>query len=328
MKFDLNSIDNKRDYYLITIIVIILSFTALIKDKYILDIFISTLYVCIVASAWNIFSGYTGLMSLGHSIFIGIGQYTSTLIFINLSISPWIGVFIGAIFAVFISFFVGIMTFKLKHYYFALSTIALNTIMHVLAIKLDNITGGSVGINIPFRPSFTNMIFKNYQSYLIMFLILLFFVLISTKYIEQSKLGINLKAIKEDDIAAASMGINVLKTKLITLSISAFFTSITGTLFVQYTLFVDPEGAFSLELSIKAAMLSLIGGIGTLFGPLLGGVILGPIERFLRSWLGSTYSGVYLIIYGILIIIVVYAMPNGLYGKLTEIINKIKKKDF
>jgi len=319
--------NKKRDYYICIIVTIILAFAIFIKDKYILDIFITTLYICIIASAWNIMCGYTGLISLGHAVFAGLGQYTSTILFLKFSVSPWIGMFAGAIIAMFFAFFIGVLTLRLKHYFFTLATIALGTIVLVLAVKFDKLTGGSVGLSIPFRPSLGNMMFKAYQSYYILFLFLLFTVLIVTAYINRSRLGMSLIAIREDEVAASSLGVNLLKSKVIALCISAFFTSIAGTLFVQYSLFVDPEGAFNLELSIKAAMLSLIGGAGTIFGPLLGGAILGPIETFLRGWLGSTFSGAYLIIYGILIIFVVLVMPNGILGAMMNInYNKMKKQ--
>jgi len=318
--------NKKSDYRICIFVTIVLMFAIFIKDKHILDIFITTLYISIIASAWNIMCGYTGLISLGHAVFVGLGQYTPTILFLKFSVSPWIGMFAGAIIAIFFAFLIGVLTLRLKHYFFSLATIALGTIMHVLAVKFDNLTGGSVGLSIPFRPSLENMMFKEYQSYYLLFIFLLFAVLMVTAYINKSRLGINLVAIREDEVAASSLGINLLKNKVIALCISAFFTSIAGTLYVQYSLFVDPEGAFSLELSIKAALLSLIGGAGTIFGPLLGGAILGPTETFLRGWLGSTFSGAYLIIYGILIIFVVLVMPNGILGAITNIVyNKTKK---
>lgn len=131
---------------------------------------------------------------------------------------------------------------------------------------------------------------------------------------------------REDDMAASSLGVNLLTNKIVALCISAFFTSLAGTIYTQYTLFLEPLGSFSLVTSQKAAILSIVGGSGTIFGPLLGGLILGPTEIFLRGWLGSTFQGAYLAIYGILLVVVVLVMPQGIVGTIKGRMAKKKEK--
>jgi branched-chain amino acid transport system permease protein len=224
--------------------------------------------------------------------------------------------FAGTIVAMILAFFVGLLALRLKSFFFSLSTIALVTIFQVLAVKFDGITGGSIGISIPYEPSFKNMIFKEYKPSLILFILLLLLVLLTTVYISKSKLGANLVAMRENDIAAASLGVNLLKNKITALCISAFYTSLAGTIYTQYTLYIDPVGSFNLVTSQKAAILTIVGGSGTIFGPLLGGLILGPTEILLRGWLGSTFQGAYLVIYGLLLVFVVLVMPNGIVGAI------------
>lgn len=200
----------KKDYLFVFGIVAILALGLFfIDNKYLLDILITTIYFfCVIAGAWNIMCGYAGQLSLGHVVFMGVGQYTSTILFVRLGISPWIGMFAGTIVAMILAFFVGLLALRLKSFFFSLSTIALVTIFQVLAIKLDWLTGGSVGISIPYEPSFANMIFfKEYKPSLALFLLLLLAVLLTTAYISKSKLGANLVAMREDDMAASSLGL-------------------------------------------------------------------------------------------------------------------------
>ena len=316
-------IANKNRDYLICAITILILLTGLLSDnKYTLDILITMVYFCTIASAWNIMCGYTGQLSLGHGAFLGLGQYTSTLLFTKMDISPWLGMLAGGLMAMLLAGLVGILALRLKGPFFALATIALTTILEIFAVKFDNITGGSVGITIPFKPALANMIFKEYHPTYFLFVCLLAVVLVTTILISRSRLGLNLIAIRENDLTAASLGINVFRNQLYALLISSFFTGVVGTLYAQYVLFIDPAGSFSVVVSEKAALISIIGGAGTVFGPLIGGILLAPTEIFLRTWLGSTYQGAYLIVYGVLLIFVILTIPNGIAGTISAYIKK------
>ena len=166
------------------------------------------------------------------------------------------------------------------------------------------------------------MIFKDYQPTYCLFVCLLAVVLFTTVYIKRSRLGTNLIAIRENDQTASSLGINVFKNQLYALLISAFFTGVVGTLYAQYVLFINPAGSFSTVVSEKAAIISIIGGSGTVFGPLIGGILLAPTEIFLRTWLGSTYQGAYLIVYGALLIVVILTVPDGIVGTYGKFVKK------
>ncbi len=308
----------RKDYLIIIGLIIASLLGLLVENKYTIDIMITTLYFTAIAGAWNIMCGYAGSLSLGHVAFMGVGQYTTVILFTKMGMSPWITMIIGAIVSMILALFIGMLALRLKSFYFSLSTIAVTVILQIFALRLTDLTGGAVGITVPYEPSFMNMIFSNSKVNYMLFVALVGSILLLTAFINKSKLGSNLIAIREDDIAAASLGINIYANKIYALLISAVFTSLAGSLYTMYTLFIDPFGSFNTVISQKAAIITIIGGSGTVFGPFIGGVILGPMEIFLRTWLGSTYQGAYLIIYGVILVLVVLFIPNGIYGTLKQ----------
>jgi branched-chain amino acid transport system permease protein len=303
---------------------ILLAFSIFIKDQYWLDIIITTVLMAAMAGAWNIVGGYAGLLSLGHATFFGIGSYTSTLLFLKMGVSPWFGMFFGAAFSMIAAYIIGILTIRLKGPFFALVTLALSQILEIVTIKFGSFTGGSNGLNIPFQPKWQNMIFQNYQIYLVLFIVLLAAVIFTSIYIENSRFGSNLIAIRENEQAATSLGVNAFQNKLRALLLSSFFTSLGGSLYAQYILFIDPTTSFSINYSTKFVILTIIGGMGTIIGPILGGIILTPFEIFVRAWLGSTFQGAYLLIYGIILIIVILLVPEGIVVKVKRLIGRRK----
>lgn len=315
-----------RDYVVLGAILIICLLGLLTDNKYRQDILITVLYYATLAAAWNIMCGYAGQLSLGHVAFLGIGQYTSVLLYTRLGITPWISLFLGTVSAMLLALFIGVFALRLRGPFFSLSTIAVTTILQIFAVKLDWLTNGSSGITIRFNPAFKNMIFHSYKPYYFMFICLLGVILAVTAYIDRSKLGSDLVAMRENDLAASSLGINLFRTKVVALMISAFFTSLAGSLYAQYVLFINPAGAFNTVISQKAAILSIVGGAGTVFGPLIGSVILTPMEIFLRAYLGSTYQGAYLVVYGVLLIAVVLLIPEGIVGTVKHAIDKHKMR--
>lgn len=314
----MKKLTKRKDYLAIVIILIVFLLSLFVKDKYQLDVFITTLYFTAIACAWNIMCGFTGNLSLGHASFMGVAQYTMVILYMRAGISPWISMLLGVTLSIVLALFIGVLSLRLKTFYFTLATIALTVIFMLLSIKFDGLTGGSVGITVKYRPGFLNMTFTDSRVYLFMLIILTVAILLFTAYMSKAKLGSNLVAIREDDVAAASLGINVFKNKVIALVISAAFTALAGCIYMMYVLFIDPTSAFNTILSNKAAILTIIGGSGTVFGPLIGGLILGPTEIYLRSLLGSTYQGAYLIIYGVILVCVVLFIPHGIFGTIKD----------
>jgi branched-chain amino acid transport system permease protein len=265
--------------------------------------------------AWNLIGGYAGQISLGHVIFFGTGAYTSTLLLMKLGVSPWAGMLAGGGLSVLISFIIGWPCFKLAGHYFAIATIAIAEIAQVVMLNWDW-AGAAVGLTLPILPeAFINFEFHSSKLpyYYIAFGIFLA-VLGVTFLVDRSKLGYYFKAIKGDLEAAKSIGVNVIKYKFIALAISAFFTSICGSFYAQYVLFIDPDSVFVMSISIIACLIATLGGVGTVWGPVIGAFILIPISEMTRIYLGGGGKGTDLIIYGLLIMIISIYQPFGVIG--------------
>ena len=269
-----------------------------------------------LATAWNIIAGYCGQIALGQAVFFGIGAYTSSLLYTRVGLTPWAGMIGGVILAVLVSQVVGYPVFRLRGHYFAIATIAVGEIVQALIINWDAIGGGR-GVFLPIkRPdSFLNFQFhtsKAYYYYIALGLLLL--ALGITRWIEGSRRGYYFRAIREDQDAAAALGVNVAREKLRALAISAGLTAMGGTFWAQYLLFIDPESVFPLSLSILICLVAVLGGVGTLWGPLLGAAVLVPLQEGTRVMLGGTGKAIDLLIYGALIIVISVAQPGGLMG--------------
>jgi len=274
--------------------------------------------------AWNMIGGYAGQISLGHALFFGIGAYTSTLMLMKLGASPWVGMLVGGILSIGVSFIIGYPCFKLAGHYFAIATIAIGEIAQVWMLNWDW-AGAAVGLTLPILPeSLINLEFHSTKApYYYIAFGLLILGLLATYGIDRSKLGYYFKAIKGDLEAARSLGINVTKYKFYALALSAFFTSICGSFYAQYVLFIDPDSVFPLMLSVVVCLVATLGGVGTIWGPVIGAFILIPISEFTRIYLGGGGKGTDLVIYGLLIIIISVYQPFGVIG----IAKRFRKKE-
>ena len=274
--------------------------------------------------AWNLIGGYAGQISLGHAIFFGIGAYTSSLMLMKLWISPWVGMLMGGIFSVIVAFIIGYPCFKLAGHYFAIATIAIGEIAQHWMLNWDW-AGAAVGLTLPILPeSLINLEFHSSKApYYYIALGILTLAILFTYFVDRSKLGYYFKAIKGDLEAARSLGINVWKYKFYALALSAFLTSLCGSFYAQYVLYIDPDSVFPLMLSIVVCLVATLGGVGTVWGPVIGAFILIPISETTRIYLGGGGKGTDLIIYGLLIMLISIYQPFGVIG----IAKRFKKKD-
>jgi branched-chain amino acid transport system permease protein len=279
-----------------------------------------------LTASWNIIGGFGGQISLGHAAFFGIGAYTSTVLFLKLGISPLIGLFCGGILSTAVAAAISYPCFRLKGPFFTLSTIAFGEVIYLLSSYFRDLTGGAVGLLIPFKPGFWNLIFREKVYYYYIALILMLIVIMITQRIANSKMGYYLISLREDEEAAKAIGINTVRYKLYAVMISAFFAGVAGVFYAQYVLFIEPKTVFSAELSTQFALMSIIGGLGTVAGPIVGAFILMPLSEFLRAWLGGSYSGLHLALYGVILIVVVIMMPEGIVVWFNERVRRIKVK--
>ncbi|MBI1963679.1 MAG: branched-chain amino acid ABC transporter permease [Candidatus Rokubacteria bacterium] len=269
-----------------------------------------------LAVAWNILAGYCGQISLGHAVFFGIGAYTSTLLVREAALTPWAGLLAGALLAVAVSQVIGYPVFRLRGHYFAIATIAVGEIVQTLLINWDW-AGGARGVYVPIRRPDSLINFQFHQArawYYYIALGLLLAGLAATRALERSRAGYYFRAIREDQEAAASLGVPVAREKHRAIAISAALTAAGGTFYAQYVLFVDPESAFALSLSILICLIAVLGGVGTLWGPVLGAAVLVPLSEGTRVMLGGGGKALDLMIYGALIVLIAVLQPAGLMG--------------
>jgi branched-chain amino acid transport system permease protein len=280
------------------------------------NLFVLLFVFSALSVAWNIVGGFAGQLSLGHAVFYGIGGYAATLLTQDFGITPWLGMIVGALLSGLVAAIISYPTLRLKGPFFALATIAILEVVRLLVIHEDTWTGGSSGISLPLNIGWTWMVFRNKINYLIIAFGLFLFVFWVAWLIRKSRMGHYLLAIREREDAARAVGIDTASVKTLAAVISAMLTSIIGTFHVTYLTFIDPASAFSLDLSIQIAMFALIGGMGTVVGPVAGTFLVLPIAELARAWLSGVGNGLHGLTYGIILIVVVLTIPRGLVGAL------------
>jgi len=323
---------NPKRLTLIVILLLVLFTFPLYMSDYILHISIITLMFAFASQAWNIISGYSGQFSFGHAAFFGIGAYTSTLLLVELGITPWIGMLFGGIIAALIAFFIGFISFRynLRGAYFALATLAFAEILRVI-VKNIEFFRKTMGIMIPLEIDPVAFQFESRTGFYYTILILTIIITSIVYIISKSRLGFNLVAIRENEDAAQSLGVKTFKNKMIAITISGGLTAFAGTFYAQYLLFVKPETVFDSDVSVSILMPAIVGGIGTVLGPIIGSFIVTPLGE-LTSNLFSGLAGTNLIAYGIVVIIIIIYMPEGIVGRYNDWqnkrnLNKVKNKN-
>jgi branched-chain amino acid transport system permease protein len=294
------------------------------KD-YVMEILIIALWFAYLGSCWNI-TWYGGLLSLGHGAFVGIGAFTSTLLFVHLGLSPWIGMFVGALLATAVGVFVGFLSFRfrVRGMYFALITIAMASILRLVFENFD-FFGGTVGIFIKTVKGPQTALLYQFGPKWPFYLIILGMtggILLVSHTVERSKIGFYLRAIKDNEDAARSLGVSTNHYLLIATAISSFFAALGGTFYAQYRLYIRPDLVMATFFSVEIVTGPIIGGWGTLLGPIIGSLIMTPLgecTRALTEMMREAFhikglTGLHMITYGLVIILVIRFMPNGIVG--------------
>ena len=273
------------------------------SDPYWVNILAYTYLFAALAAAWNIIGGFGGQFSLGHGVFFAIGAYRSRRLYLDLGLTPWLAIFPAAALAAVVALLISWPTFRLRGPFFAIATMAFNEACFVLANYSDRMTGGPRGILVPFRAGFSNMIFIDRWKYALLMFAFMVVVVLITVWLRRARLGYYLLAVRDDEDAARAAGIDVLKVKLQGMALSAFLTGVGGGLFAMYVRVIDPPTLFTLpEIGVKFALIALIGGIGTIFGPVFGALLIVPLENWLRGTLGGDIPGGHLIILGAILV--------------------------
>jgi branched-chain amino acid transport system permease protein len=280
-------------------------------NDYYLNIVVMTFLWAALSGAWNLMAGYGGLVSLGQSAFFGIGAYTTAVLYAQFGLSPWLGMGAGVVFTTVTAVIISWPCFRLRGAFFSLATMVFPIVLEIVANNWTSVTRGSSGIALPFKPGLNNFIFDSRWAYMAAAFVLMMIVYGITRWIHRGRLGLYLIAVRDDQNAAESMGVEPVKVKLIVTMISAALTSLGGFLYAQYILFLDPPSVFSINISVQIALFSLIGGLGTPVGPIIGSMIMTPLDGVLSAFLGG---GPRLVIYGAVLLGVVLVAPQGVAG--------------
>jgi branched-chain amino acid transport system permease protein len=304
-----------------------LPFVAFINDAHWLNILALTYLMGGLAASWNIIGGFGGQFSLGHGVFFAIGAYSTAIFVTRWGVSPWLTMIPIAIFAACVAMLISWPTFRLRGPFFAIATLAFNEVAFVLANHAESLTGGPRGLSIPFKAGLANMIFRDRWAYALLMFAFVALVIALCVWLRRSRLGYYLLAVREDEDAARAAGINVLGVKLKGMALSAGLTAIGGTLFTMYLRYIDPPTLFTLpEVGVKFALLSLIGGIGTIWGPLLGAALIVPFENWLRSAYADSLPGLSLAILGLLMVLAALFMKRGVMGVIDDLLKRLRGK--
>jgi branched-chain amino acid transport system permease protein len=295
-------------------------------DSFSLNILATTFLFAGLATAWNIIGGLGGQFSLGHSVFFATGAIISANLFLVFQLSPWLSLPLVAAVAALLSVAVSWPVFRLRGPFFSIATMALTEVALALAIYFDRFTGGARGLSIPFRLGFENMIFRDRFSYALLMVGYLALTILVMAIVTRSRLGYSLQAVRDNEDAAMASGIDVLRTKLAGMAISAALTAVGGTLFLMFVRVVDPPTLFSLfDVGVKVAMIALVGGIGTIYGPLLGALFLVPLESYLRAQLGGAVPGGNLIALGVVLMLTALFLRRGIFGAVQSAWHRLRR---
>jgi len=274
-----------------------------ITDGYVLQLIFRVVIFAVLGMAWNFIGGYAGQLSLGHVAYFGIGAYAMTLSTERIGWNPWLGVILGAVLAAIAALVIGSITFRLRGPYFALSTIAAAEIIRVLVQNQDELTHGAVGTNAPLLFQAPNLDAKFFWGAVP----LLGAAFALSTWIHSSRFGYRLRAIRENENTAMAVGVNPAREKLLALLPSAAFTALAGSMYASYFSFVGPDTVLTLEISVQAALIAMLGGAATIWGPILGSIVLTLTSEIFKTYFEHTH----LVVYGALLIVVVIFLPGG-----------------
>ena len=284
-----------------------------ISSKFQLDVLTLIFFTAYIGQSWNILGGYAGQFSFGGVMFFGTGAYTSSILLTSFGVPPIVGIFAAIFMGAFLGLIVGYLSFRsgLRGSYFALITLAFAELLRVLANSVE-FTGGGVGLFLTYAPGLHNLQFNSPTGFYYFSLVLLIVSLAIAMWLERSRFGAQLVAIRENEDAAEALGIDTLKCKIYAIMIMGGMGGAAGTFYAQKYLYIDPPISYSVALSVEMLLVTIVGGMGTVFGPLIGSFFLDIVNEIARHFIDT--PGVSLIVYGFILILIISFLPNGLVG--------------
>ncbi|MDR7380969.1 branched-chain amino acid ABC transporter permease [Promicromonospora iranensis] len=305
---------------LLALVAVVLLFPSLAADPFILSVGVVILSYAVLATSWNLVGGFTGYISLGHAAYSGLGGYATALLILRTGMDPWLALIAGGLIVAAIAIPVGIASLRVRGASFVITSIALVLILQLTFQSWHTFTGGSNGLRVP-RPFGTEVLRpEQHERFFYLHAVLLALALLTWWLIERSRLGAGLKAIREDEDKAQALGVPTFAYKLTALVISAFFTALGGGLYALWFGYLDPIFQFSILVGTYMVLMALLGGVRSLFGPLLGAVVVGYAVEVFKSQYGDTQ--LHLVATGVLLGLVVLFMPDGVIPALSSLLNR------
>ena len=316
-------------YGLLAVLALLPLVPGLLATGFIAHVLVLVLLYASMSQSWNILGGYCGQVSFGHSVFFGIGAYGAGIAVVNFQSAPYFGALLGACTAAAVSVIISYPCFRLKGHYFAIATFAIVEIFNRMFLVWYWV-GGALGLDYPLvEEGLANLMWYDSKTgYFYCALVLFALIFGIVRFLEGHRFGYYLRAVREGQETAESLGVNSTAVKLAAMALSAALAALCGAFFVQYNLRVDPGMVMSLDTSMKFVLVTILGGAGTLAGPLLGAAVLIPLQEYTRALWGGLGGGVDLIIFGFLIIVIVIKQPAGITGIVRDIARRrVRRQD-
>jgi len=290
-------------------------------SSYVVTVLIFIFFYAYLGQAWNIVGGYAGQLSAGHAAFVGVGGYAAALLSMHAGLTPWIGMWIGGVLAAALGAVIGYLGFRfgLRGFYFVLLTVAFAEICRVVALNVDAV-GGALGLYITFTGNPRQFQFQDNRAYYYVALALMLGATALVWALERHRLGSYLTAIRQDEGACEALGVDTFRCKMLAMVLSSFLTGVGGTFYAFYLFSLQPNAVFGIPLSVEIIIRPIVGGAGTVLGPIIGSFILSPLAEISRTYFSQGgWNGAHLIVYGLLLIAVVLFLPQGAYPALLRL---------
>lgn len=284
------------------------------RSGVVLNFAMMALYACLMAQAWNVLGGYGGQFSFGHALFFGTGAYLQAIAQLQWGLNAWAAFAVAIAGASAVGIFVGALSFRygLKGSYFALVTLAFAEVFRILALSVP-FTGAGVGLMLPLREGAAQMQFADRRGFVWLALVLVTCGLLATAWLRHSRFGAWLQAVRDNEDAARAIGVDPFRVKLGAIALSGAIMGAAGALYVQVFQYIDPAIAYGPHTSVEALVAAIVGGLGTLWGPILGALALHLLADLTRNLFGNL-PGINMVIYGVVLIVIVMFAPRGLLG--------------
>jgi branched-chain amino acid transport system permease protein len=299
------------------VLLVAIAFPFVLPSNFMVNFGVMALFYAFIGQSWNISGGFAGQLSFGHVAFFGVGAYASTVVQLRFGLSPWLGLPVAALAGALVGGIIAGLSFRagLKGSYFALITLAFAEVLRIVSNSID-ITGAGLGLLIPLKVGAENFQFAERSGFYFLILVMAVGSVAVAEWLRRSRFGAQLAAIRENEDSARALGINVFAEKVKVMLLSGAIGGMGGCFFAQYYLYIDPLIAFGADKSIEMLLVSMIGGAGTVYGPLVGAVLLALVSDVTRTL--TQIQGLSLVLYGTLLVVIIAYLPNGLIDLFTR----------